>query len=292
MVRTYVLPALLLIMNVPEAGGSLARSGDLPNSVRGGGWTLEDSVRTFAGEELFQLIDGGAPLYFEYGFVLARSARYRCASGSVVAAEVYEMRTEAGAFGLFTYLSAGSGKPVKIGQAAVEGTGFLLACRGRQVWSFTALDGVGMDSVSALAREFVGPPIVVETSLPVVRRFAGFFPGARESVLFFGPLGSQKRAPFSFKRSMAIGRGMSALIPEGEVVVLEYSSIREAGIRYDSLVCSLGFQGVPASGPGAWRLLTHEGRELLVARRGEYLLILSGPDRERLLAVWHGLGGK
>ena len=84
---------------------------------------------------------------------------------------------------------------------------------------------------------------------------------------------------------------MSALIPEGEVVVLEYSSIREAGVRYDSLVCSLGLQGVPASGPGAWRLLTHDGRELLLARRGEYLVILAGPDRERLLAVWHRLEG-
>ena len=197
MVRAYLLPTLFLILNVPDSRRSLAHPGDLPISMRGGTWTLEDSVRTYAGEELFELIDGGAPLYFEYGFVLARSARYRCASGSVVAAEAYEMRTEAGAYGLFSYLSAGSGRPVKIGQAAVEGTGFVLAWRGRQVWSFTALDGVGMDSVCALALECVGPEMVMEASLLIVRRFAGLFPGAQESVLFFGPLGFQKRAPFS-----------------------------------------------------------------------------------------------
>ena len=150
------------------------------------------------------------------------------------------MRTEAGAYGLFSYVSAGSGRPVKIGQAAVEGTGFVLAWRGRQVWSFTALDGVGMDSVCALALECVGPEMVTEASPLIVRRFAALFPEAQEPVLFFGPLGFQKRAPFSPGRSMDIGSGMSALIPEGEVLVLEYSSVREAGVRYDSLVCSLG----------------------------------------------------
>jgi hypothetical protein len=291
MVQAYLLTAMFLVMDVPDAGRSPAHPGDFPLSVRGGAWTLEDSARTYAGEELFQLIDGGAPLYFEYGFLLARSARYRCASADVVAAEAYEMRTEAGAYGLFTYLSAGSGTPAKFGQAAVEGAGFLLACRGRQVWSFTAIDGVGMDSVSALAREFVGPAAVMGTSLPVIRRFTGLFPGAQEPVLFFGPQGFQKRAPLSPARSMTIGSGVSALIPEGEVVMLAYSSILEAGVGYDSLVCSLGLVGKPASGPGAWRLVTRDGRELLVARKGECVVILAGPDRERLLALWHRLEG-
>jgi len=284
-----MLSAMLLLVHVAAAGESPAQRVDLPFSVRGGAWTLEDSVRTYEGEELFALIDGGAPLHFEYGFVLVRSARYRSASGGVVAVEAYEMRSEAGAYGLYSYLSAGSGTPATIGQAAVEGTGFVLAWRGRQVWSITALDGAGMDSVFVLAREFVGSSDVVGSSLPIVRRFAGLFPEAREVVLFFGPLGFQKRAPFTPAGSMAIGNGLSALIPEGEVLMLEYSSIREAGIRYDSLLCALGRAGDPASGPGAWRVLSREGRELLVARKGEDLLIFSGPDRERLLALWRRL---
>jgi hypothetical protein len=289
MVRAYVVAALFPFLAFPNAGESPAHPGDLPSSVRGGAWLLEDSVRTYAGEELFALIDGGAPLYFEYGFVLARSARYRCTSGTVVAAEAYEMRTEAGAYGLFSYLSAGSGKPASIGQAAVQGTGFVLACRGRQVWSFTALDDAGMDSVSVLAREFAGPAAVMNASLPVIPRFAGLFPEAQESVLFFGPMGFLKRAPFTPQRSVIIGVGMSALIPEGDVSVLECASVREAEVRYDSLLCSLGLAVDRASTRETWSVLSRDGRELLVARKGECLVIIAGPDRERLLARWRRL---
>jgi hypothetical protein len=289
MLRMHMLSVGFMLVHVMSAGGAAVQRGELPFSVRGGAWTLEDSVRTFKGEELFALIDGGAPLYFEYGFVLVRSARYLSASGGEVAVEAYEMRSEAGAFGLYSYLSAGSGTPATIGQGAVEGTGFLLALHGRRVWSITALDGAGMDSVGVLAREFVGPSEAAGSPLPVVRWFARFFPDAREVVLFFGPLGFQKRAPFAPTRSMAIGTGMSGMIPEGEVLVLEYSSLRDAGMRYDSLLCSLGLAGDTASGPGAWNALSRGGRELVVARKGEYVVILTGADRGRLLALWRRL---
>jgi hypothetical protein len=74
-------------------------------------------VRSYAGEELFELIDGGAPLYFEYGFLAASAARYRGVPRGTVAAERYVMRSEGGAFGLYSYLSAGSGHPATVGMA-------------------------------------------------------------------------------------------------------------------------------------------------------------------------------
>ena len=146
-----------------------------------------------------------------------------------------------------------------------------------------------MDSVCALALECVGPEMVTEASPLIVRRFAALFPEAQEPVLFFGPLGFQKRAPFSSGRSMDIGSGMSALIPEGEVLVLEYASVREAGVRYDSLLYLLGNVADPAAGQKTWSLHSRDAAEVLVARKEEYLVILAGPNRERLLVLWHRL---
>jgi hypothetical protein len=235
--------------------------------------------------ELFRLIDGGAPLYFEYGFDVARTGRYRGMNGGTVAAEVYEMCTEGGAFGLYSYLAAGSGVPAKVGWLGTEGTGFALAWKGRHVWAFTALDSTGRDSLLALSRKLAGPP-PRSWALPAESKwFAATFPDARDAVLFFGPLGFQKRTLSLPERVLGIRQGMSGILPEGEVVMFEYSSRDEAGMRRDSLLRSLGTD-VAADRRG-WQVLTWNGDALLVAEAGEKLLVIvRGRDRGQLIELW------
>ena len=44
----------------------------LNNIDKSGDWKLNDTVKSFQGDELFYLINGGAELYIEYGFVEAK----------------------------------------------------------------------------------------------------------------------------------------------------------------------------------------------------------------------------
>jgi len=238
--------------------------------------------------ELFRLIDGGAPLYFEYGFTEARTARYRGINGGTVAAEVFEMRSEGGAFGLYSYLAAGSGVPAKVGWIGTQGTGFVLAWKGRQAWSFTALDSTDPDSLLALARDLAGPPSR-SWGLPVeCAWFASAFPEARDAVLFFGPLGFQKRTLSLPESILGVRQGMSGVIPDGEVVVFEYSSREEAGMRRDSLLWTFGID--VSADPRGPQFLRVNGDELLVAEAGKNcVVILRGGDRGRLMEVWRGV---
>lgn len=285
MVRVHVLLVVLLLVHLVPAGGSPTQRGELPFSVRGGAWTLEDSVRTYEGEALFSLIDGGAPLYFEYGFTVVRSGRYRGTNGGTVAAEVYEMSAAGGAFGLYSYLAAGSGIPAKVGWIGTEGTGFALAWKGRQVWAFTALDSAGSDSLLVLSRELTGPPSLSWELPAETKWFATTFPEARDAVLFFGPLGCQKRTLSLPERVLGIRQGMSGILPEGEVVMFEYSSRDELGMRRDSLLRFVGAEG--AAGGRGWQVLTWHGDEFLIATAGEKLLVIvRGRDRGQLVELW------
>jgi hypothetical protein len=65
-------------------------------------WTPAGNAKNFSGEQLFDHIDGGADIYFEYGFdrLLVRELT---AGEKKVSLEIYRMTDSAAAFGIFSY---------------------------------------------------------------------------------------------------------------------------------------------------------------------------------------------
>ena len=110
-----------------------------------GGWTRADSVGVYAGKDLFLLVDGGADLFFEYGFVRALSSEYSRLPGATAATELYEMSNPSAAYGLFTSFTAGTGTAAPIGQEAVLGEGYCIFWKGPYVGMLTA---ASVDSAS------------------------------------------------------------------------------------------------------------------------------------------------
>jgi hypothetical protein len=64
-------------------------------------FTIKDSISTFKGDDLFFLIDGGAEVYLEYGFIQVWAADYGFDKQSVHI-ELYEMATQDAAWGIFS----------------------------------------------------------------------------------------------------------------------------------------------------------------------------------------------
>ena len=91
----------------------------LPRSGEAGEWYQSDSVRIFAGDNLFDFIDGGADIYFEYGFTTVVSAEYQNSRKIPIRVEIYEMTGDAAAFGMYSISIGSQGKSVKVGN---EGT--------------------------------------------------------------------------------------------------------------------------------------------------------------------------
>jgi len=67
------------------------------------GWTISEGPTTFTGESLFEYLNGGAPLYLDYGFEGLIQARYQRGDDpfATVTLDIYDMGSELGAFGLY-----------------------------------------------------------------------------------------------------------------------------------------------------------------------------------------------
>ena len=66
------------------------------------GWKIQQGPEVYQGDKLFDLIDGGADIYFEYGFTQAVSVDYYDPSQNITQAEIYQMTDATSAYGIFS----------------------------------------------------------------------------------------------------------------------------------------------------------------------------------------------
>jgi hypothetical protein len=126
-VMIFLLPILMLGCT---GGGSKGLQGFLPSSAKAKGIKIkkDGEARIYEGKKLFDYMDGGAELYYEYGFEQACVQRYKAAEGEV-AVEIYQMDTSAHAYGVYTFDTQGEHPP--IGQDATYARGLLAFWKGR-----------------------------------------------------------------------------------------------------------------------------------------------------------------
>jgi hypothetical protein len=84
------------------------------------GWKAPEAARIAAGDELFDLIDGGAELYHEYGFKRALSWQLEAADRTSIQVELYEMSDPAAAYGVFSLMQTGKFVRGNLGQGSLR----------------------------------------------------------------------------------------------------------------------------------------------------------------------------
>lgn len=94
------------------------------------GWNKYNPSKTYTGDKLFVLIDGGADLFFEYGFKQVITQRYINGERSIDA-EIYEMNDSSSAFGIFSLQTFRTGERIKFNSEASAGEGFMLFWKGK-----------------------------------------------------------------------------------------------------------------------------------------------------------------
>lgn len=84
----------------------------LPNTLHN--YKMDGDPVRYSGDDLFFLIDGGAELYLEYGFVEVISTKY-VNDENAIKAEIYEMEDNAAAYGIYTSKRYREGSSIDIG---------------------------------------------------------------------------------------------------------------------------------------------------------------------------------
>lgn len=104
------------------------------------GWSRAGDPAMYHGDELYELINGGAELYHRLGFETAVTADYVDPEGRTITLEVFEMSDVAGASELFDEKTGGVGEPVAIGDEGAAESYYLNVRVGRRLVTITGFD--------------------------------------------------------------------------------------------------------------------------------------------------------
>lgn len=87
----------------------------LPNQNQLKDWQPFGEPQYAKGEDLFLLINGGAEIYYEYGFRQAVIHSYSHEDRTSINVEIYEMEDAVSAYGMYSFKAGGNGENIAIG---------------------------------------------------------------------------------------------------------------------------------------------------------------------------------
>ncbi len=119
-------------------------------------WSPTGEAEQYNGPDLYQLINGGAEVYHEYGFRSVLSQEYGDGDGRYVSLELYEMTDATAAWGIHSFRTGTRGETVDLGDAALLADYYLNLRRGR---FFATLSGSDDDEVTRAGLLAVGSAV-------------------------------------------------------------------------------------------------------------------------------------
>ena len=171
----HILLGVLIFAGAARAGGSRLQRDSLaallPPSGAIPGWSRTDSARIYGGKNLYAFIDGGADLFFEYGFRQVAAAEYFEEGNASVNLEIYQMDDAGAAFGIWSIRSGEEATPVDIGQGGRAHPYYIMFWKGQYYVSLAASDSstVCRKGMEAIAR-VVDRRIFAEGQKPVIMK--------------------------------------------------------------------------------------------------------------------------
>lgn len=246
----------------------------LPQSGEVQDWTKHRPLQRFAGEDLYEYIDGGAEIYHEYGFVQVVVQDYTGGDGKSVSVEIFEMTSPAAAYGIYTFKTSAKGKRIPLGNDAQLADYYMNFWKGPYLVTLTGFDeseetrqglwDVASNVSSKIPPGGEMPPMV--SLLPVEDL-------ADHSVKYFtGYLGLRNSHPFFSLNVMGYEEGVKGDYSGGFSLFL---------IRFKD---EEGSQGAYQSIKGQE---DRRGRRLFATVQGRYLMFVLGEtDHERAYQVF------
>lgn len=285
--------ALLLLLSAASAAAGQAPenlAGFLPASGEVAGLTLGDTPQGYHGEDLYQMIDGGADIYHEYGFRQVLSVEYVDGRGTIIKLEMYEMESPAAAYGIYSFKVGEGGKALAIGQEGLIEDYYLNFWKGNLQVTL-----IGQDSEEATVQG------VVALAGAVAARIAqtGERPELadlllREPLLFSHPiylrgtLGLMNNYLFDRENIFRVRDGLIGGVEGCRAMVFRYASDSESGQAFEYAITKLSagtrFTNQTRQG-NQYTMVDRKQESVMVKQTGHHIVIVIGPDTERVKAT-------
>lgn len=184
----------------------------LPNPFSLPGLHTSGEPKIYSGDDLFEMINGGADIYLEYGFVKTVSQNYSGLNGNTsLRIEIYQMTDPDAAYGIFASSTMGQQIVEQTGFYVVRGMGYGMMVRGSYfiVASYANLpENLNGNILKRIAEDFnskittyaVLPKLQVSTPPPC--------PDFKQSLYFRGPLALRSASYLDFKIPFEFSEGI------------------------------------------------------------------------------------
>ncbi len=205
------------------------------------GWTPVGAAQVFDGEGLFDLINGGAEIYHEFGFRRALSEDYAGAEQRLIALEIFEMEDADAAYGVYSFKSSGNGRPLELGDDAMLEDYYLNLRKGRFVVTLTGMSaGEGADwGLLEIARA-VADKIQESGEEPaIVTDLEGAERKSDRSYYMRGELALANVAPFAVGIRFGMTEGAAVRFGDHTELVLRYPDANQARQQFGAIVRDL-----------------------------------------------------
>ncbi len=318
---------LVLLLTVSCGGGSSAADSAvskedasqeqavqrlLPAADEVAGWRPDGAPMLFSGDRLFEHINGGADIYYEYGFATLVVQRY-AKEDKAVSIEIYGMNDPGAAFGIYSYNRHPTLSPIDVGtDGAIHPSG-LFFWQGRY-----HVDIRRLGSVELLGEEFVSIAKAIEEKIessPEPPAIMKLLPSdnmvERSTVFARGKLAINNQVYVASRDLFGLKEGETAAIaryrlgmPEFSVIIAEYASDEARGEAFKrlrahflgeesvrekfaaALTSAFGWLRRHFLGEGSVRELEFAaaptpGKHYAVREAGRRLLVVANADSER-----------
>ena len=259
-----------------------------PDSMRGIG--MRSAISEYRDSTLYDFLNGGAELYFDYDIQAVASAEYGIGQDLSMELSIYDMGSTDNAFGIYSNLRYAGADFVNVGAEGMRTEGSVDFWKGRYYCRLVAFvtDSVTQAGMTALAKATAanitgdgGLPRIVDL-LPVLTRVSG------SEKYFRGPLSLNNIRYVASENLLGLGTGTEGALAEylnGEATmtgfVIAYPDAGAAEAAHGSYADFLTRRGRPGSYKEAAAFALDDGTHLLIARYNTYLVgVWDAPDAE------------
>jgi hypothetical protein len=207
------------------------------------GWQVIDAPRVFKGDELFELIDGGADLYNEYGFSQVATCRYGRTDSTTLQIEIYQMSRDEAAYGIYSIIQSAKGAAVDVGQAARLFDYYLVLWKGPYFVSVTA-----SSSLDAVRGELLRTARLIAARITETGKIPALIErlpkdGLLEQKYFCGNLGLTNIHVFGSDDPFKAKEGVCGFYPGLLLFIFSYPSAEQAAARLSAASQALAHSG-------------------------------------------------
>ena len=185
------------------------------------GVELYGEPERYVGDDLFSLINGGAELYHEFGFVEVLVTEILIQGTDPLKVEIYDMGSPEAAWGIYSMTATSNSRQVYLGVAGRQGEGFAQFIKGNyMVYMY-------YDQIQDTLLQYVGGCISGHIELsygpPALMDIVEVGEGEAEKLYFFkGNLGLSSVYNFHYKDVFGYTSGAAAIYPGLKVFLFNY----------------------------------------------------------------------